>query len=123
MMTGFLSLLAVSSTPVAELLLVVAAGACLATARCGGVLTPSARADINRVVYAVFTPALMLASLAGAVTLRDVAAWWFMPINIGVAFLAGGALGWAAVLALRPPHQLRGLVVASCSAGIQYGQA
>ncbi|CAN6165848.1 unnamed protein product [Urochloa humidicola] len=112
---GFLSLLAVSSMPVAELLLIAAAGAYLATARCG-VLMPSARADINRVVYAVFTPALMLASLASTVTLRDVAAWWFMPVNIGIAFLAGGALGWVAVLLLRPPHQLRGLVVASCSA-------
>ncbi|CAN6165849.1 unnamed protein product, partial [Urochloa humidicola] len=114
---GFLSLLAVSSMPVAELLLIAAAGAYLATARCG-VLMPSARADINRVVYAVFTPALMLASLASTVTLRDVAAWWFMPVNIGIAFLAGGALGWVAVLLLRPPHQLRGLVVASCSAAV-----
>ncbi|CAL5065997.1 unnamed protein product [Urochloa decumbens] len=112
---GFLPLLAVSSMPVAELLLIAAAGAYLATARCG-VLTPSARADINRVVYAVFTPALMLASLASTVTLRDVAAWWFMPVNIGIAFLAGGGLGWVAVLLLRPPQQLRGLVVASCSA-------
>ncbi|CAL5089891.1 unnamed protein product [Urochloa decumbens] len=109
---GFLSLLAVSS---AELLLIAAAGAYLATSRCG-VLTPSARADINRVVYAVFTPALMLASLASTVTLRDVVAWWFMPVNIGIAFLAGGGLGWVAVLLLRPPPQLRGLVVASCSA-------
>ncbi|CAN6213752.1 unnamed protein product [Urochloa humidicola] len=112
---GFLSLLAVSSMPVAELLLIAVAGTYLATARCG-VLTPSARADMNRVVYAVFTPALMLASLASTVTLRDVAAWWFMPVNIGIAFLAGGALGWVAVLLLRPPHQLRGLIVASCSA-------
>lgn len=38
--------------------------------------TPSARADMNRVVYAVFTPALMLASLANTVTLKDVQAWY-----------------------------------------------
>ncbi|KAG0542554.1 hypothetical protein BDA96_02G114200 [Sorghum bicolor] len=113
---GFVSLLVVSSMPVAELLLIGVAGAYLATARCGNVLTPSARADINRVVYAVFTPALMLASLASTVTLKDVLAWWFMPVNIGIAFLAGGALGWVAVLVLRPPPQLRGLVIASCSA-------
>lgn len=153
---GFVSLLVVSSMPVAELLLIGVAGAYLATARCGNVLTASARADINRVVYAVFTPALMLASLASTVTLKDVLAWyghaythtipsvvvaspvlmhlcrlpcmkwivlnfinrWFMPVNIGIAFLAGGALGWVAVLVLRPPPQLRGLVIASCSAGM-----
>lgn len=114
-MAGFLSLLAVSSMPVAQLLLIGVAGAYLATGRCN-VLTATARADINRVVYAVFTPALMLASLATTLTLQDVISWWFMPVNIGIAFLVGGALGWLAVLILRPPEQLRGLVVASCSA-------
>ncbi|KAL6655615.1 hypothetical protein ACP70R_006441 [Stipagrostis hirtigluma subsp. patula] len=115
-MAGFLSLLAVSSMPVAELLLIGVAGAYLAAGRCN-VLTPAARADINRVVYAVFTPALMLASLASTVTLQDAISWWFMPVNIGIAFLVGGALGWLAVLILRPPQHLRGLIIASCSAG------
>lgn len=39
-----------------------------------------------------------------------------MPVNIGIIFFAGGVLGWLAVLILRPPPHLRGLVVASCSA-------
>ncbi|KAK3126814.1 hypothetical protein QOZ80_7AG0563230 [Eleusine coracana subsp. coracana] len=114
-MAGFLSLLAVSSMPVAQLLLIGVAGAYLTTDRCN-VLTTTARADINRVVYAVFTPALMLSSLASTVTLQDVISWWFMPVNIGIAFLIGGSLGWLAVLILRPPLHLRGLIVASCSA-------
>ncbi|KAF7087379.1 hypothetical protein CFC21_090572 [Triticum aestivum] len=112
---GFVSLLAVASTPVVEVLLVALLGAYLASPRCG-LLAPSARADINRVVYAVFTPALLLASLASTVTLHDALSWWFMPVNIGIIFLAGGVLGWLAVLILRPPPHLRGLVVASCSA-------
>ncbi|VAI52223.1 unnamed protein product [Triticum turgidum subsp. durum] len=112
---GFVSLLAVASTPVVEVLLVALLGAYLASPRCG-LLAPSARADINRVVYAVFTPALLLASLASTVTLQDALSWWFMPVNIGIIFFAGGVLGWLAVLILRPPPHLRGLVVASCSA-------
>jgi predicted permease len=40
-----------------------------------------------------------------------------MPVNIGIVFLVGGVLGWVVVRLLRPPQQLRGLVVASCSAG------
>lgn len=110
-----MSLLAVASTPVVEVLLVALLGAYLASPRCG-LLAPSARADINRVVYAVFTPALLLASLASTVTLQDALSWWFMPVNIGIIFFAGGVLGWLAVLILRPPPHLRGLVVASCSA-------
>ena len=39
-----------------------------------------------------------------------------MPVNTGIVSLAGGGLGWLAVLLLRPPQHLRGLVVASCSA-------
>lgn len=112
---GFVSLLAVATTPVVEVLLVALLGAYLASPRCG-LLAPSARADLNRVVYAVFTPALLLASLASTVTLQDALSWWFMPVNIGIVFFAGGVLGWLAVLVLRPPPHLRGLVVASCSA-------
>lgn len=41
-----------------------------------------------------------------------------MPVNIGIAFFAGGALGWVVVLLLRPPQQLRGPVIASSSAGM-----
>ncbi|XP_062220865.1 protein PIN-LIKES 7-like isoform X2 [Phragmites australis] len=113
----FLSLLALASMPVAEVLLVALAGAYLASACCN-ILTPTARADINRLVYAVFTPALILASLATTVTLQDAISWWFMLVNIGIIFLVGGVLGWLAVLVLRPPHHLRGLVIASCSAVI-----
>jgi len=112
---GFASLLAVASTPVVEVLLVALLGAYLASPRCG-LLAASACADINRVVYAVFTPALLLASLASNVTLQDALSWWFMPVNIGIVFFTGGVLGWLAVLALRPPPHLRGLIVASCSA-------
>lgn len=112
---GFVSLLVVASTPVVEVLLVALLGAYLASPRCG-LLAPSASADINRIVYAVFTPALLLASLASTVTLHDALSWWFMPVNIGIIFFAGGVLGWLAVLILRPPPHLRGLVVASCSA-------
>jgi len=112
---GFVSLLVVALMPVVEVLLVVLLGAYLASGRCN-LLTSTARADINRVVYAVFTPALMLASLARTVTLQDAISWWFMPVNIGIIFLTGGVLGWVVVLLLRPPQHLRGLVVASCSA-------
>ncbi|KAM0887475.1 hypothetical protein ACQ4PT_029019 [Festuca glaucescens] len=112
---GFVSLLVVALMPVVEVLLVVLLGAYLASGRCK-LLAAAARADINRVVYAVFTPGLMLASLARTVTLQDAISWWFMPVNIGIIFLTGGVLGWVVVLLLRPPQHLRGLVVASCSA-------
>ncbi|KQK02170.1 protein PIN-LIKES 7 [Brachypodium distachyon] len=114
---GFMSLLLLASSPVVEVLLIALVGAYLASPSHGhGLLTPTARTHINRVVYAVFTPALMISSLSRTVTLRDAVSWWFMPVNIGIIFLAGGLLGWAAVFLLRPPQHLRGLVVASCSA-------
>lgn len=79
---GFLSLLVVASMPVVEVLLIGLLGAYLAAGRCN-ILTPTARADINRVVYAVFTPALMLASLARTVTLPD-AISWSLPARISL---------------------------------------
>jgi hypothetical protein len=40
-----------------------------------------------------------------------------MPVNIGIIFLVGGLIGWIAVKILKPPKHLRGLIIASCSAG------
>ncbi|KAJ3672301.1 hypothetical protein LUZ60_007022 [Juncus effusus] len=113
---AFLSLFLVASLPVIQVLLLGLLGAFLATGY-GNILTPSARKDINKVVYAVFTPALIFSNLAKTVTLKDVISWWFMPVNIGIIFLIGGLIGWLAVLILNPPKHLRGLIIASCSAG------
>uniref|UniRef100_A0A0E0INF5 Uncharacterized protein n=2 Tax=Oryza TaxID=4527 RepID=A0A0E0INF5_ORYNI len=51
---------------------------------------------VDAVVFTVFTPSLMFASLAKTVTLSDVISWWFMPVNIGITFIVGGTLGWIA---------------------------
>ncbi|CAN6463975.1 unnamed protein product [Victoria cruziana] len=113
---GFWTLFAAASAPIQQVLLIGGLGAFLATSFCN-VLPLDARRHLNKVVYTVFTPSLMFASLARSVTLDDIISWWFMPINIGLTFLVGGALGWAAVKLLKPPRQLEGLIVACCSSG------
>lgn len=113
---GFWSLFLLASEPIIQVLLIGSLGAYLASGY-SNILTASARKDINRVVFSVFTPALMFASLAKTVTLRDIISWWFMPVNIGIIFLIGGILGWITVKILRPPRHLENLVIATCSAG------
>ncbi|XP_020575090.1 protein PIN-LIKES 7-like [Phalaenopsis equestris] len=113
---GFLSLLIVASMPVLQLLLVGSLGAFLASGY-SNLLSDGIRRDLNKIVFAVFTPSLIFSSLAKTVTLQELISWWFMPVNIAITFLIGGALGWLAVKILRPPRHLEGLVVASCSAG------
>uniref|UniRef100_A0A0D9XGJ3 Uncharacterized protein n=1 Tax=Leersia perrieri TaxID=77586 RepID=A0A0D9XGJ3_9ORYZ len=81
------------------------------------ILTSSALRDMNKVVFTVFTPSLMFASLAKMVTLSDVISWWFMPVNIGITFVVGGTLGWIACKILKPPQHFRGMIIAFCSAG------
>lgn len=102
--------------PVVQVLLIGAIGAFLASGF-SNVLTTSARRDMNKVVFTVFTPCLMFASLAKTVTLEDVISWWFMPVNIGITFIIGGTLGWIACNILKPPQHFRGLIMAFCSAG------
>ncbi|XP_064942278.1 protein PIN-LIKES 7-like [Musa acuminata AAA Group] len=113
---GFWSLLLVASTPVVQVLLIGLLGAYLASGY-SNVLLPGARRDMNKVVFTVFTPALMFASLAKTVTFQEIISWWFMPVNIGITFLIGGILGWIVVKILRPPNHIEGLVIAACSAG------
>ncbi|CAD6218207.1 unnamed protein product [Miscanthus lutarioriparius] len=112
---GFFSLFLVASMPVVQVLLIGAIGAFLASGF-SNVLTTSARRDMNKVVFTVFTPCLMFASLAKTVTLADVISWWFMPVNIGITFMIGGTLGWIACNILKPPQHFRGLIMAFCSA-------
>jgi predicted permease len=113
---GFLSMLLVASMPIVQVLLIGVIGAFLASGY-SKVLTASARRDMNKVVFTVFTPSLIFASLAKTVTLADVVSWWFMPVNIAITFLAGSALGWIACKVLKPPQHFRGLIIAFCSSG------
>ncbi|VAI20947.1 unnamed protein product [Triticum turgidum subsp. durum] len=113
---GFLSLLVVASMPIVQVLLIGVIGAFLASGY-SKVLTASARRDMNKVVFTVFTPSLIFANLAKTVTLSDVISWWFMPVNIAITFLVGSALGWLACKTLKPPPHFRGLIMAFCSAG------
>ncbi|KAK6127592.1 hypothetical protein DH2020_038668 [Rehmannia glutinosa] len=111
---GLLSLLEVSSMPMIQVLLLCLLGAFMATQYLN-LLPLHARNSLNKIVFAVFTPCLVFASLAKTVRLEDIISWWFMPVNIGLTFLVGGTLGWIAVKILRPLPHLQPLIIAMCS--------
>ncbi|KAK2999538.1 hypothetical protein RJ639_023328 [Escallonia herrerae] len=113
---GFWTLFEVASIPILEVLIVSVLGAFMATNYLN-LLNTDARKSLNKLVFVVFTPALMIASLAKTVTLEDIISWWFMPINIGITFLIGGTLGWIAVKILKPKPHLEGVVIATCASG------
>ncbi|XP_023767393.1 protein PIN-LIKES 7 [Lactuca sativa] len=113
---GFLSLFEVASMPILEVLLLTAIGAIMATDYFN-ILSSDTRKSLNKIVFVVFTPSLIFASLAKTVTLEDIISWWFMPINIGITFLCGGILGWIAAKLIKPKPHLEGLLIAMCSTG------
>lgn len=113
---GFWSLFEVASMPILQVLIISVLGAFMATGYCN-LLPNDARKSLNKIVFMVFTPSLMFASLARTVTLEDIISWWFMPINIGLTFLFGGILGWIVVKILKPEPYLEGLVIAMSSSG------
>lgn len=112
----FLSLLVAASMPVLQLLLIGLLGAFLAY-RFSTVFSENVRRNMNKIVFAVFSPSLVFASLAKTVSLKELISWWYMPVNIGITFLIGGILGWIAVKIIRPERHLEGLIIANCSAG------
>ncbi|XP_055805890.1 protein PIN-LIKES 7-like [Solanum dulcamara] len=113
---GFMTLLEVASMPILQVLIVSGLGAVMATDYLK-LLPAEARKYLNRIVFVVFTPALMFASLAESVTFHDIVTWWFMPVNVGLTFLFGGILGCIAVKILKPKPHLEGLIIATCSSG------
>ncbi|XP_031269255.1 protein PIN-LIKES 7-like [Pistacia vera] len=113
---GFWTLFEVATMPILQVLLISLLGAFMATEYCN-LLPTDARKSLNKIVFTVFTPCLMFASLAQTVTLEDIISWWFMPVNIGLTFLLGGILGWIVVKILRPKPYLEGLIIATCASG------
>lgn len=113
---GFWTLFEVASMPILQVLLTTLLGAFMATDYLN-LLPDDARRSLNKIVFMVFTPSLIFATLAKTVTLQDIIAWWFMPVNIGITFLVGGILGWIAVKLLKPKPHLEGLIIATCSSG------
>ncbi|XVF62325.1 hypothetical protein PTKIN_Ptkin08bG0208200 [Pterospermum kingtungense] len=113
---GFWTLFEVASMPILQVLLISLLGAFMATDYCK-LLEADTRRSLNKLVFVAFTPSLMFASLAKTVTLQDIISWWFMPVNIGITFLAGGLVGWIVVKILRPKPHLEGLIIATCSSG------
>lgn len=102
--------------PIVQVLLISILGAFMATDR-WNLLPVATRKSLNKIVFVIFTPALMFASLAKTVTFQDIISWWFMPVNIGLTFLFGSIFGWLLVKILRPKPYLEGLVIATCSSG------
>jgi predicted permease len=113
---GIWSLFEAASMPIVQVLILCSLGALIATNYLN-LLPADARNSLNKIVFMVFTPCLMFSSLAETVTFKDLVAWWFMPINVGLTFLFGGILGWIAVKLLKPKPHLEGLIVATCASG------
>ncbi|KAJ4966563.1 hypothetical protein NE237_018412 [Protea cynaroides] len=113
---GLLTLLEVAAMPVLQVLLISILGAFMAT-EYWNLLNADARRYLNKIVFVIFTPSLIFASLAKTVNFQDVITWWFMPINMGLTFLFGGILGWIFVKILKPEPYLEGLIIATCSSG------
>ncbi|GJW51806.1 PIN-LIKES 7-like protein [Tanacetum coccineum] len=99
-----------------NVLIISAIGAFMATDYLN-LLNNQTRTSLNKIVFVVFTPSLIFASLVETVTFQDIISWWFMPINIGVTFLCGGILGWVAVKLIKPEPHLEGIIIAMCSTG------
>jgi len=106
----------VASMPVVKILLISVLGAVLST-QYVGVLTDESRKSLNKVIFVVFTPALMFSNLAQSVTFEDLISWWSMPLNVFLTFFIGAILGWIVVKITNPPEYLNGVVVANCCAG------
>lgn len=102
--------------PVVKILLISVLGAVLST-RYVGVLTDESRKSLNKVIFVVFTPALMFSNLAQSVTFEDLISWWSMPLNVFLTFFIGAILGWIVVKITNPPEYLNGVVVANCCSG------
>ncbi|XP_020271053.1 protein PIN-LIKES 3-like isoform X1 [Asparagus officinalis] len=113
---GLLGLFLTASMPVLNVLLLTAVGSISATSRVN-ILNQEARKHLNNVVYYVFNPSLVSSNLSQTITLESMVLLWFMPVSLVLNFVIGSALGWIVIQVTSSPPHLRGVILASCSAG------
>ncbi|KAK8643315.1 hypothetical protein V6N13_012618 [Hibiscus sabdariffa] len=113
---GFLDLLVVALMPVLKVLLVTAVGLFLRIEKIN-LLGPEAANYLNKIVFYLFSPALLVSNLAQTITYKSLVTLWFMPLNVLLTFLVGSALGWILIKITKTPRHLRGAVIGCCSAG------
>ncbi|XP_056692202.1 protein PIN-LIKES 1 [Spinacia oleracea] len=111
-----INLFIMASMPIVKVLLLAATGTFLALDSVD-ILGENARHHLNKVVFYVFSPALVASNLAKALTFETFLTLWFMPINIFTTFLIGSILGWILVKVTKPPRHLKGLIIGACSSG------
>ncbi|KAL5752250.1 hypothetical protein ACOSQ2_022757 [Xanthoceras sorbifolium] len=113
---GLLNLFVTALIPVLKVLLVTGVGLFLALEPIN-LLGPDSRLSLNKIVFFVFSPSLILSNLSQTITLQSLVTLWFMPVNILLTFLIGSALAWILIKITRTPPHLQGLVIGCCSAG------
>ncbi|XP_017984982.1 PREDICTED: protein PIN-LIKES 3 isoform X1 [Theobroma cacao] len=113
---GFLDMFVVALMPVLKVLLVTAVGLLLAMEKID-LLGPEARNYLNKIVFYVLSPSLLVSNLADTITYNSVVTLWFMPLNILLTFIIGSALGLVLIKITKTPEHLRGIVIGCCSAG------
>ncbi|KAJ8764025.1 hypothetical protein K2173_004910 [Erythroxylum novogranatense] len=112
----FLDLFLVALVPVLKVLLLTALGLFLAIDRIG-LLGTDARQHLNKLVFYVFSPAIVFSQLAETITSHNLVELWFMPVNVALTFILGSALAWILIKITRIPPRLHSIVIGCCSAG------
>ncbi|KAL2907155.1 Protein PIN-LIKES 3 [Bienertia sinuspersici] len=102
--------------PILKVLLITALGLFLALDRID-ILGETATHHMNKAVFFVFGPAIGGSVLAKTITFKSFLTVWFMLVNVLLTYLLGSALGWVLNKVTRAPKHVKGLVLASCSAG------
>ncbi|XWS08079.1 hypothetical protein CRYUN_Cryun41cG0047800 [Craigia yunnanensis] len=78
---------------------------------------PEARNYLNKIVFYLFSPALLVSNLAETITHKILVTLWFMPLNILLTYLIGSALGWILIKITKTTKHLQGVVIGCCCAG------
>lgn len=58
---------------------------------------------LSKLVFALFLPCLIFTHLGQSITLKNLALWWFIPVNVLVRTAIGCILGYLVVIICRPP--------------------
>ncbi|KAG8068289.1 hypothetical protein GUJ93_ZPchr0005g15376 [Zizania palustris] len=98
-----LGMLKYAVLPIAKVFVVCFTGFLMAS-KPVGVLKPSGRKLLNRLVFSLLLPCLIFAQLGRAITIEKMLEWWFIPVNIVLGAVSASLIGLAVAWIIRPPY-------------------
>lgn len=102
--------------PLLKLLCLTVIGLVLAHPK-SGMTSKATYKLLSKLVFALFLPCVIFTELGESISLKSIAHWWFIPLNVLISTIIGSFVGSLVVLICRPPPEFNRFTIVMTAFG------